>query len=120
MVPSCIFALPGVDLEMVAIDVLHAVDLGVAQDAIGNALWEFLHSACCAGANLKEKAKQTWMLLKDHYKQVAPPTRLQNLTLEMIRQPGKPPKLRAKGAETRCMIGFAAECAHLMQKASPT
>ena len=41
MVPTvcCIFSLPGMSLDFVCIDVLHALDLGCTQDAVGNCLY---------------------------------------------------------------------------------
>eukprot|EP00969_Alexandrium_andersonii_P299932 13259179-Alexandrium_andersonii.AAC.1 len=50
--PSSIFSLPGMSLDFVCIDILHALDLGITQDAIGNALWEFLNCGCLDGSNL--------------------------------------------------------------------
>eukprot|EP00974_Lingulodinium_polyedra_P087637 8495592-Lingulodinium_polyedra.AAC.1 len=99
--PSCLFSLPGFDLEMVTIDVLHACDLGVAQDAIGNVLWEYVHSPLCPGATLAARVKEAWVHLKEYYANTNAPNRLQTLTPTMIKQEKSPPKLRAKGAETR-------------------
>ena len=118
--PSCLFSLPGFTLEMVTIDALHAADLGVVQDAIGNVLWEYVHSPQCPGSNLADKVKQTWLDLKEYYKAMQSPSRLQGLTKAMIKQDGKPPKLRAKGAETRHALGFAVQCAQKMHNESPT
>ena len=59
-------------------------------------------------------------MLKEHHKHSSPPRSLQNLMVEMLKQQVKPPKLRAKGAETRGVVGFAAECAQKMHANSPT
>ena len=111
--PSGIFSLPGMSLDFVCIDVLHALDLGVSQEAIGNCLWEFLSCGILAG-NQGHKLNQLWERLKVHYKTLQTPSQLQNLTLEMLRRPNKGPKLAAKGAETRGMVPFAFECAREM------
>ena len=86
--PSCIFSLPGVSLLTLCIDVLHAVDLGVAQDAIGNILWEFLRSYA-EGRNTKEKLAFLWTKLKAHYHALKTTNRLQDITQEMIKQDKK-------------------------------
>ena len=109
--PSCLFALPGMSLEFVCIDVLHAMDLGVSQDAIGNVLWEALTSGMLEGGTLEQCCASLWAKLRKHYAIFKSPNRLQNLTVEMIKKVGKGPKLRAKGAETRGMVPFALECA---------
>ena len=49
--PSVLFSIPGVELAMVTIDTLHCLDLGVAQDLIGNVLWEYLESPLSVGRN---------------------------------------------------------------------
>ena len=40
MRPSPLFSCPGFSLEAVFIDILHCMDLGVAQDILGNVFWE--------------------------------------------------------------------------------
>ncbi len=54
------FSLPGVTLDMGTIDVLHALDLGVSQDVIGNVLCEFLRSGICAGRTQKQQLADLW------------------------------------------------------------
>ena len=114
------FSLPGFDISMVIIDALHACDLGVAQDAIGNVLWEYINSDSCPGGTQEARAKTAWLHLKEYYNAMKSINRLQALTLPMIKQDAKPPKLRAKGAETRHVLGFAVQCAQRMHAASPT
>ena len=62
--PCCLFALPGLTLDMVTIDVLRAVDLGISQDIIGNVLWEFVNSPCCTSRNQTGRVNVTWLMLK--------------------------------------------------------
>ena len=40
--PSPIFSIPGFMLHMIVIDVLHTLDLGITQDALGNVFWSFI------------------------------------------------------------------------------
>lgn len=109
--PSCLFSIPGMSLEYVCIDVLHALDLGITQDALGNAIWEFMNSGAIEGRTQQARLSSLWMLLKSHYKTLKTPNQLQGLTLDMLKRPGKGPRLRAKGAETRGVVSFAVECA---------
>ena len=60
---------------------------------------------------MDEKVQSLWLKLTKHYQLISPPSHIQGLTAEMIRQSGKGPKLRAKGAETRGVVPFALECA---------
>lgn len=48
---SASFGAPRFELDMVMVHVLHACDLGVVQDAIGNLLCMFILSRLCKGAN---------------------------------------------------------------------
>lgn len=118
--PSCIFQLPGFTLDMVTIDVLHALDLGCSQDIVGNVLWEVLHSRVCPEKNLQLKIEGLWTKLKLHYRTLGTPNRLQGLTLAMVRQEGKGPKMRTKGAETKGLVPFALECAQALHNTSPS
>ena len=63
-VQACpLFALPGFRLAFIGIDVLHALDLGVTQDLIGNVMWEYVtHFA--SGKNLSEKVKSLGLKLQ--------------------------------------------------------
>ena len=106
-------------LSFVGIDVLHALDLGVTQDLIGNVLWEWV-TQFAPGRNLSEKVKSVALKLKEHYKVFHTPCRIDALSQEMIRQDGKSPKLRAKGAETKGVLPFALELAIAMKTARPT
>ena len=62
----CIFDLPGVTLEMVCIDVLHCLDLGVSQDILGNILWEYLRSGLVEGSNQDKRVKSILREIKEH------------------------------------------------------
>ena len=103
---------------MVMIDVLHCMDLGCSQDILGNIFWEAL-SLVCEGRNQKDQAKDLWHRIRAYYDQFQPTTRLQGFTLEMIKQPKKGPKLRAKGAETRHLVAFGVVLAVEMHEKRP-
>ena len=64
LTPSSIFALPGMSLSYVAIDALHALDLGVSQHALGNTMWELANSSSFAGGTQAERVKALWAKLK--------------------------------------------------------
>ena len=59
--PSPLFQAPGFTLLMVAIDVLHALDLGVTQDMLGNLLWESLDVLFLKGKNKAGKLNLLWL-----------------------------------------------------------
>ena len=115
--PSPLFSCPGFSLEAVFIDILHCMDLGVAQDILGNVFWEAVETLV-EGGNRGLRMKAFWCKLKDHYKLAKPPCQLQGLTEEMLRKDGKSPKLKAKGAETRHLVPFALEVATEMHQKS--
>ena len=113
MVPTvcCIVVVARHVIRFVCIVVLHVWELGCTQDAVGNCLYVFLQSGLVVGRSMDEKVQSLWLKLRKHYQLFSPPSQIQGLTAEMIRQSGKGPKLRAKGAETRGVVPFALECA---------
>ena len=50
-----LFSCPAWCLTHLMIDCLHTLDLGFSQDCIGNIMWEWMYSGCCAGNNKAEK-----------------------------------------------------------------
>ena len=118
--PCPLFKLPGFRLAFVGIDVLHCCDLGITQDLIGNVLWEFLTGGFLAGRNIGERTKELGLRLKEHYKAMQTPVKIDRLTTEMVKQDRKGPKLRAKGAETKGVLPFAMAISLEMAKSKPT
>ena len=100
------FDCPGFSVDGVCIGVLHCLDLGVAADALGNILWECLLHGGLQGTNRELKVQSLWHKIKQYYKDSNPPSRLGGLTELMLKKPKKAPKLKAKGAETRCLVPF--------------
>ena len=111
---SALFGIPGFDLDMIVVDVLHALDLGVSQEAIGNLFFMYICGSYCTGSNRAEKLRDLWLKIKAYYKEAKPPTTLSSITMEMVRQQGKSPRLRAKAAETRHLVPFAFQLAQDM------
>lgn len=106
---SPIFSFPAFTSNCYLIDWLRAVDLGVAADFLGNLFFMLLSKF--PGANMKLRCSALFVELQGWYARNDVTSRLDNLTVSMIRQPKKPPKLRAKAAEARALVPFALEMA---------
>ena len=117
---SPLFSLPGFDISMIVIDVLHTMDLGCSQDAMGNIFWEAVHAPGYLAGRTQEDRKETlWAKIQEFYKRTAPSSKIQKLTLEMIKKDAKPSKFRGKGGETRYLVPFAAELTESVHAATP-
>jgi hypothetical protein len=97
-----------------ALDILHAIYLGPAQDFIGAALWALI-SADVWGVGAQNEAKCQVAVLRirhelwAHYKKnKGTQTQLEDLTLSMLGSRAKP-AFKAKGAETKGALPFAVE-----------
>jgi hypothetical protein len=102
-----LFSAPCIRSWIFQIDWLHTVDLGVAQDFLGN-----LFKLCLPkmdGRNLKARCANLFLLIQEYYRRKGVENKLDNLTLTMIYTAKKAPKLKTKGAETRGLIDFAVE-----------
>ena len=106
--PSPLLSCPGFKLDFVGIDWLHTVDLGVAQDVLGNLFWEALS---LEEGTRRNQLQALWSKIQAFYREHKPSSQLDALTLEMLYQPGKSPKLKAKGGETRYLVPFGAQLA---------
>jgi hypothetical protein len=104
--PSPLFSCPGFTIDMICIGALHCLDAGVTQDILGNTLWEAVKWLGALGRTQDLRVKTLWGMMQDYYKDNKINGGLQNLTLLMIKQPGKAPKLRSKAAQARHLIGF--------------
>ncbi len=96
-------------VEHVMVDWLHTVDQGVAQDCIGNLFVEMLQ--VLPGGNRSERLSKLWEMIREFYRENAGLSQLDHLTYEMIKKPGKAPKLSSKAAECRHLVPFAAALA---------
>ena len=108
------FNAPGFIWNFITVDVLHICDLGITQMILGNLFFEFFSSPLAFGSNRTQKTQCLWDLIRDYYKRMKPPTQLNSLKPVMVVQSGKGPHLRAKGAETRHLVGFGYELASMM------
>ena len=68
--PSPIFASPGCKVDYVMVDWLHAVDLGVGADMLGNVFNEVVD--LLPGANRRDRVQELWRRLKVWYKTASP------------------------------------------------
>ena len=66
-------------LDDVAIDALHALDLGFSQDVVGNVVWEFIGSVAEV-CNMDLEVKFVWALLQKHYSEMKTAQKQQGLT----------------------------------------
>ena len=56
-------------------------------------------------------------MIKWYYKRMNPPTKVNGVTVMMIKQKDKGPKFRGKGAETRHLVPFSLELSQMMAAA---
>ena len=110
---SSLFKSPGLSMKHFMVDWLHAMDIGVSQTILGNVLWESL-DMLFPGISKKLQVTELWKKLRAWYKDNKPPAQFDALTIEMLKLPGKGPKLRSKAAECRYLLPFgvlvAREC----------
>jgi len=107
--PSTLFHSPGLKVKHFMIDWLHTVDLGVAQDALGNLFHEVV--GLLPGDTRKQRVAALWAKMRAFYKVAKPPSRLNALTETMIKLPGKPARLRSKAGGCKYLIPFGAALA---------
>ena len=102
---SPLFDLPLFTFKNICIDILHACDLGVTQDIVGNILFLAL-GIVFLGSNRKHQMDSLNLQLKDHYRVFKTKNRVGFVSEDMVKRSGKSPKFRAKGAETRHIVPF--------------
>lgn len=107
---SPVFSIPYLSSDCFAIDWLHAVDLGVGCDWLGNLFLYCLPRL--AGANRSEKTKTLWELMQNYYSRNAVDSQFQDMTISMFWSAKKGAKLRSKAAECRGLIPFGLELAN--------
>ena len=104
---SPIFSFPAFRTNCFLIDWLHAVDLGVCAEFLGNLFYMLVSKY--PGQNRTQRCSALFVSLQAWYDAHQVESRLDNLTWTMIKQPKKTPKLRAKAAEARALVPFALE-----------
>ena len=91
---SPLFTLPLFDITCFVVDWLHAVDLGIGQDIVGNVFFDsLLHMP---GTTHVDKVSALFARIKEFYSISSPHSKLDRLTKDMIKRDGQPPKLRRK------------------------
>ena len=105
--PSTLFAAPGFDLKYVAIDSMHAGDLGIFQDAIGSLMWIEVYNKQYHGSKNKGVVGLRALLANYYsanrergYSQFMPTIQ------QIVSKTLKYPCLKAKAAETRHLANF--------------
>lgn len=107
LVMSPLFSAPGLTIECCKFDFMHAADLGVCCDFLGN-LFFHLAKHKYAGATKASRYTKLFLDIRKWYKDNGVQNRLPCLTPLMVRKKERaPPKLRAKAAEARGLVGFA-------------
>ena len=107
--PPNVFGICGLRLECIMVDVLHAVDLGIASQIIGNVLYEILPRF---GPNKDVQIQALNSRLKTWYRENKVTSQIRGkLTMSALKAPGKSPELKAKAAATRHIAPFAAQLA---------
>ena len=98
-----LFTLPWFSTDHICIDWLHVVDLGVFGDMHGRSWMDMFVEQ--EGATLVAKCAARWANICEWYNIFKYPARLDDLTIDMFRPAAnKPPKLRAKGGNSRYLL----------------
>lgn len=105
---AAIYKVPLFDTSLFTLDWLHVVDLGVTASTLGNIFFALLKKL---GPTVSQQVQHLLLLIKEYYIKHNIKDGIGNLTLQMIKQDGSSPKLRAKGAEARSLVPFAQEFA---------
>ena len=109
--PSPLVSAPYFQMRVFQLDWLHIMDIGVGCDFLGNVFTLLLDHM--PGGTKDARAQHLYLTMQEFYHRKGTDTRLDTLTVAMLGPGGKPPKLRARGAEARGLISFAREQADL-------
>ena len=91
------------------IDWLHTVDQGIGQDALGHLFYEALQKF--PGDNQQARLRALWGRIRLYYQNTPVSSKLDSLTLEMVKKQGQAAKLSSKAAEARGLYRFGLELA---------
>ena len=97
-----VFSVPWVKTSIFKPDWLHAVDQGVAADFAGSFFWTILPRL--PGNNREARVASLWTRVQRYYRESGVSDRLQSLTPNMIKAPGKSAKLRCSAAQVRRLV----------------
>lgn len=101
---SPIFGAPFFDVSHFQLDWLHVMDLGVTCDFMGNAMLVLADKY--PGGSRRMRIQNLYKAMVEYYDRTGADSRLPELTESMLRKSSGAPKLRAKGAEARNLVGF--------------
>ena len=104
---SPLFGIPYFKVELISIDWLHCMDLGVTQIFLGS-----LFNLCMTkfSGSENENCTELWRRMQQYYKRTQCENQLQTLKPSMLKGKGHP-KLRGKAGETRSLVAFGFEIA---------
>lgn len=115
--PCPLFSIPLFHVLMVLVDWLHTMDIGVTATVLGSFFFECL--AYLPGGNRKEKVASLWERMRNFYDRHPLASKLDSLTVDMIKQDQKKPKLRGKASQVKALVPFALELAQQYFTAGP-
>ena len=107
---SALFSCPGVSLSSFQIDWLHAVDLGICCDFLGNLMYHVLDKY--PGTSQQQRCSAMFRHMQSFYRSASPCNQLDNLTPLTLRKQSKKtstmgsPKQRASAGEARALVPF--------------
>ena len=105
---SPLVGVPFFDLDILQLDWLHIMDLGVTQQFLGST-FKILCSKL-PGASLEAQCRELHVRMKYFYRVNETASKLDVLKPTMLQAAGKPyPKLRAKAGEARALVLFSLE-----------
>ena len=100
-----IFRVAGITLEIFRIDWLHAVDLGVGADFLGNLLWMIAEKM--AAPNQQARVNLLWKEITQFYEVYSVSDRIKKFSKNTIRPDAKkPPKLHTSASNCKALIYF--------------
>ncbi len=102
---SSLFDTPGFRVDMILVDVLHTLDLGVSQWVAGAVLHDFLREPSYGGT-VPVRLHRLQRELDQWRRATRARGTVDRLSVKMIQRPGESPTLHAKAAETRRLVPF--------------
>lgn len=108
---SPVFSWPGFVFTCIILDWMHMVDLGIAQECLGNILFEVFRELGGLITNPDPTLAALLLLLQDAANSLEVPCPFSKLTFGMLRQDGKP-RLKAKAAKTRHLVPIVLTMLH--------
>ena len=109
---SELFSIVGFTIASLALDVMHVVDLGVLQWLVAAVFWALINGNFCGSAKIHLPQRHLDNILalnarmRAYYSVRKHLTRIGRLTVHML-GPASDPRLHAKAAETRHLLGLA-------------